>query len=51
MLEGRVKQALSISAGDPTIFLARPIAAAFLGMAIAAVVVFSWNHIRHAKAR
>ena len=50
MLEGRMKQALSISAGDPTIFLTRPIAATFLALAIAAVLVFSWNHIRHAKA-
>lgn len=51
MLEGRMKQALSISSGDPTIFLTRPIAATFLAFAIIAVVVFSWNHVRHARAR
>jgi putative tricarboxylic transport membrane protein len=51
MLEGRMKQALSISSGDPTIFLTRPIAAAFLALAVTAVVVFSWNHIRHGRSR
>jgi len=51
MLEGRMKQALSISSGDPTIFVTRPIAATFLGLAITAVVVFSWNHFRQAKPR
>jgi putative tricarboxylic transport membrane protein len=51
MLEGRVKQALSISSGDPSIFVTRPIAAAFLALAISAVLIFSWNHVRHAKAR
>jgi len=47
MLEGRVKQALSISSGDPTIFVTRPIAAVFLAFAVLAVGVFSWNHLRH----
>lgn len=51
MLEGRMKQALSISSGDPTIFLTRPIAATFLALSITAVVVFSWSHIRHPKAK
>ena len=51
MLEGRMKQALSISSGDPTIFLTRPIAATFLALSITAVVVFSWSHMRHPKAK
>ena len=51
MLEGRMKQALSISSGDPTIFLTRPIAATFLALSITAVVVFSWSHLRHPKAK
>lgn len=51
MLEGRLKQALSISSGDPSIFVTRPIAAAFLALAITAIVIFAWNHVRHARAR
>jgi putative tricarboxylic transport membrane protein len=46
MLEGRFKQAMSISSGDPTIFLTRPIAASFLALAILAVAVFSWNRFK-----
>ena len=46
-----MKQALSISSGDPTIFLTRPIAATFLALSITAVVVFSWSHLRHPKAK
>ena len=44
MLEGRLKQAMSLSAGDPTIFLTRPLAATFLAFAIIAVAVFAWSH-------
>lgn len=51
MLEGRLKQALSISSGDPTIFLTRPIAATFLALSITTVVVFSWSHLRQPKAK
>lgn len=46
MLEGRFKQSLSISGGDPTIFLTRPLAATFLAFAIIAVAVFAWSHVR-----
>lgn len=50
MMEGRVKQALSISQGDPTILVTRPIAAVFLALAVLAVAVFGWNHIKHKAA-
>lgn len=43
MLEQRMKQSMSLSAGDPTIFLTRPLAASFLAFAILAVVVFAWS--------
>lgn len=43
MLETRFKQAMSLSAGDPTIFLTRPLAATFLGFALFAVAIFAWN--------
>ena len=51
MLEGRLKQSLSISSGDPTIFLTRPIAATFLGLAVSAVAVFAWNHVHQSRVR
>lgn len=47
MMEGRIKQAFSISNGDPSIFLTRPLAAAFLLFAVVAVTAFSWNHFKH----
>ncbi|MBB5539176.1 tripartite tricarboxylate transporter permease [Rhizobium giardinii] len=47
MMEGRIKQAFSISNGDPSIFLTRPLAATFLTLAVVAVVTFSWNHFRN----
>jgi putative tricarboxylic transport membrane protein len=47
MMEGRIKQTFSISNGDPSIFLTRPLAAAFLTLAIGAVATFSWNHFRN----
>jgi putative tricarboxylic transport membrane protein len=47
MMEGRIKQAFSISDGDPTIFLTRPLAAAFLTLAVVAVATFTWNHFRN----
>lgn len=43
MLEQRMKQSMSLSAGDPAIFLTRPLAASFLAFAILAVVVFAWS--------
>ena len=51
MLEGRLKQSMSLSNGDPTIFLTRPLAATFLGFAILAVVIFAWQHLTHAKTK
>ncbi|NKM15496.1 hypothetical protein E0I74_34320 [Rhizobium laguerreae] len=50
MMEGRIKQTFSISDGDPTIFLTRPLAAAFLTLAVVAVATFSWNHFRNKTA-
>ena len=46
MLETRIKQALSLSSGDFTIFLTRPLSAVFLALGVTAVVVFAWSHIR-----
>lgn len=51
MLEGRFKQAMSISSGDPSIFVTRPIAAVFLALAVLAVAVFSWNHMKNPAVR
>lgn len=49
MMEQRMKQSLSLSAGDPTIFVTRPLAAAFLVFAILAVGAFAWSHIKQRK--
>lgn len=46
MLEQRLKQSMSISGGDPTIFLNRPLAATFLCFALIAVGGFVWSHLR-----
>lgn len=40
MLETRLKQSLSLSNGDPSVFLTRPIAATLLGFSIFAIVMF-----------
>jgi putative tricarboxylic transport membrane protein len=50
MMEGRIKQAFSISNGDPWIFVTRPLAAIFLTLAVIAVATFSWNHLKHKAA-
>ena len=50
MMEGRIKQAFSISNGDPSIFVTRPLAAIFLTLAVIAVATFSWNHLKHKAA-
>ena len=49
MLEQRLKQSMSISGGDPTIFLTRPLAATFLVFAIVAVTAFAWSHYYERK--
>lgn len=51
MLELRLKQSMSLSQGDATIFLTRPLAATFLAFAILAVAVFTWQHVKHAKPK
>ena len=50
MFEQRLKQSMSISAGDPSIFLTRPLAATFLAFAILAVGVFAWSHFKPRSA-
>lgn len=50
MFEQRLKQSMSISAGDPMIFLTRPLAATFLAFAILAVGVFAWSHLKARSA-
>lgn len=50
MLEVRLKQSLSLSNGDPTIFLTRPIAATLLAFAVAAVALFVVAQVRSARA-
>ena len=50
MLEGRIKQAFSISNNDPSIFITRPIAATFLILAVVAVAAFTWNHHKQRAA-
>lgn len=51
MLEVRLKQSLSLSNGDPTIFLTRPIAATLLALSVTAVVLFTVSQVRAARAR
>jgi putative tricarboxylic transport membrane protein len=51
MLEVRMKQALSLSNGDPTIFLTRPIAATLLALAVAAVASFVVAQVRDSHTR
>jgi len=51
MLEMRLKQSMSLSQGDPTIFLTRPLAALFLVFAIMAVSIFSWQHLKQTKPK
>jgi putative tricarboxylic transport membrane protein len=51
MLELRVKQSMSLSQGDATIFLTRPLAATFLAFAIIAVGIFTWQHLKHDKPK
>lgn len=46
MLEMRLKQSLSLSSGDFTIFLTRPVAAVLLALSLATVVVFLWVTLR-----
>lgn len=50
LLEVRLKQSLSLSNGDPSIFLTRPIAATLLALAVTAVVVFTVTQWRAARA-
>lgn len=50
MFEQRLKQSMSLSAGDPSIFLTRPLAATFLAFAILAVGVFAWSHFKPRSA-
>jgi putative tricarboxylic transport membrane protein len=49
MFESRVMQSLSLSNGDPTIFLTRPIAATLLALSTAAVVLFIFAQVRSAR--
>ena len=51
MLELRLKQSMSLSQGDATIFLTRPLAATFLAFAIIAVGIFTWQHLKHDKPK
>jgi putative tricarboxylic transport membrane protein len=51
MLELRLKQSMSLSQGDATIFLTRPLAATFLAFAIIAVGIFVWQQLKHAKPK
>jgi putative tricarboxylic transport membrane protein len=44
MLEMRLKQSMSVSSGDPTIFLTHPLAATFLTLSIIAVAGFIWSN-------
>jgi putative tricarboxylic transport membrane protein len=43
MLETRFKQSMSLSGGDPTVFLTRPLAAIFLILAVSVVAAFVWS--------
>ena len=43
MLETRFKQSMSLSGGDPTVFLTRPLAALFLILAVSVVAAFVWS--------
>jgi putative tricarboxylic transport membrane protein len=51
MLEMRLKQSMSLSQGDVTIFFTRPLAALFLAFAILAVAIFTWQHLKHSKPK
>ncbi|WP_235829672.1 tripartite tricarboxylate transporter permease [Frigidibacter oleivorans] len=46
LLELRMKQSLSLSNGDPSVFLTRPIAATLLALAVGAVVLFTISRLR-----
>ena len=50
MMEQRMKQSLSLSAGDPSIFVTRPLAATFLVFAILAVGAFTWSHLKQRRS-
>ncbi|WP_245866677.1 tripartite tricarboxylate transporter permease [Oceaniglobus roseus] len=51
LLELRMKQSLSLSNGDPSVFLTRPIAATLLGFSVAAVLLFTISRFRAGKAQ
>lgn len=46
LLELRMKQSLSLSNGDPSVFLTRPIAATLLGLSVAAIALFVIARVR-----
>lgn len=46
LLELRMKQSLSLSNGDPSVFLTRPIAATLLALSVGAVVLFTISRLR-----
>lgn len=50
MFEMRLMQSLSLSNGDPTVFLTRPIAATLLGLAVAGIVLAIVSHRRDRAA-
>jgi putative tricarboxylic transport membrane protein len=50
MLEVRIKQSLSLSNGDPMIFIERPIAAVLLIAALAAILLFTFARIKSSQA-
>lgn len=49
LLELRMKQSLSLSSGDPSVFLTRPIAATLMGLSAAAIFLFTISRIRAGK--
>jgi putative tricarboxylic transport membrane protein len=46
MLEMRFKQSMSLSGGDPTVFLTRPLAATFLIFTVLVIAGFIWSRRR-----